>query len=393
MPDERIASAQPAVPSVGAVLCGVLAVCLALLVFSQARAVQKPDLAGSSGAQTQGGRAGKTVAVTTLEDAGPGSLRAALDGGDRTVVFRVSGTIALRSPLVVRHANVTIAGETAPRPGITILHKPFVIADTHDVIVRHVRFRESDDDNLRITGDCRNVIIDHCSSTRAGDGAIDITEDYKSGKAPRDVSVSWCLLAGTDKAMLLSGASRVSLHHNLFTHNGQRNPQIHGVEAFDFRNNVVRQWGVYGLRVRSVSSGNVVGNVFGPSSNRSKAANLALVVTQPEPGQPDSRSRVFARGNVGPPGFEPDEQSTVGEPIGTGNLEFAPARQAEALVLKEAGAQPLDELDRGYVAGTPDPAPRPATTKQKAEDPAGVMCGLSHLPMLSSPWPPYITEK
>jgi pectate lyase len=315
------------------------------------------------GAETRGGEAGSTVAVTTLDDAGPGSLRAALAGGDRTIVFRVAGTIALKSPLALQHPHVTIAGESAPKPGITVTQKPFVIADTHDVIVRHLRFRESDDDNVRIAGDCRNIVIDHCSSTRAGDGALDITEDYKTQKAPRDVTIAWCLLAGTDKAMLLSAASRASLHHNLFTHNGQRNPQVHAVREFDFRNNIVRQWSVYGMRVRAGASGNVVGNVFGPSSKRSKQPSLAFVIAEPDAGQPDTACRVFARGNLGPAGFAPDAQSTAKAPPGGEKLEFTPAGQAEAAILREVGAQPTDELDRAYITGTADPTPRATTSK------------------------------
>jgi pectate lyase len=129
------------------------------------------------GASTRGGDDGKVVTVTSLDNSGPGTLRAALDAGNRRVVFEVGGTISLKNALILQHPHVTVDGETAPSPGISVENKPFVIANTHDVVLRHLRFRESDDDNLRITGGCRNVVVDHCSSTRAGDGAIDITVD------------------------------------------------------------------------------------------------------------------------------------------------------------------------------------------------------------------------
>ncbi len=303
------------------------------------------------------------MAVTSLKNSGPGTLRAALEGGNRQIIFKVGGVILLKGALILQHPHVTIDGQSAPVPGISVEKKPFVIANTHDVILRHLRFRESDDDNLRITGSCRNIVVDHCSSTRAGDGAIDITVDYKTKSQPRDVTVSWCLLGGTDKAMLVASASKVTFHHNLFTNNGQRNPQLHDVEQFDFRNNVVRAWSVYGMRIRSGSTGNVVGNVFGPSSRPSKRSSLALIVAKDTGGGDGPSTTVFVSGNMGPKDFDPNNLSTARQPLEAPKVDTFPLARVQATVLENAGARPLDKIDRQYVGGSAELKPRPARTK------------------------------
>ena len=97
--------------------------------------------AEGGGMYTFGGRGGKVLTVTNLNDDGPGSFRWACEqGGARIVVFNVSGIIRLKSPIYVRAPYITIAGQTAPGEGICIAGESFQV-DTHDVIVRHMRFR------------------------------------------------------------------------------------------------------------------------------------------------------------------------------------------------------------------------------------------------------------
>ena len=122
--------------------------------------------------QRWGGDKSPVVQVTSLNDAGPGSLREAVQQDGRCIVFAKSGTLKLKKTIVIKQSNMTIDGLNA---AITITGAPVVIEATHDVVVRFIRFRKSSDDNLRITGECRRIVVDHCSSTSAGDGTLDIT--------------------------------------------------------------------------------------------------------------------------------------------------------------------------------------------------------------------------
>ena len=105
-----------------------------------------PSFPGAEGGgmYSFGGRGGKVITVTNLNDRGPGSFREACEtGGARIIVFNVSGIIRLKSPIIVRAPYVTIAGQTAPGDGVCIAGESFWV-DTHDVVVRHMRFRRGE---------------------------------------------------------------------------------------------------------------------------------------------------------------------------------------------------------------------------------------------------------
>src|SRR6185312_7176562 len=108
---------SPTAPSIIA-----FAACLIVPLISPAKDVKElPAFPGAEGfgATTPGGRGGKVIVVTNLDDSGPGSFREACEAdGPRIVVFGVSGTIGLKSPITVRNPNLTIAGQTAPGDGI-----------------------------------------------------------------------------------------------------------------------------------------------------------------------------------------------------------------------------------------------------------------------------------
>lgn len=146
---------------------------------------------------TRGGNGGQILRVTTLAADGPGSLKAALNTpGPRTVVFEVGGVIDMAGgSLDIRHPFLTIAGQTAPSPGITVIRAETVIR-THDVIVQHLRFRPGefgrpkkgggDQDGLSTVGGAHDVIVDHCSFSWGTDENLSASGPRFTGDTPDD---------------------------------------------------------------------------------------------------------------------------------------------------------------------------------------------------------------
>jgi pectate lyase len=236
------------------------------------------------GAQASGGRGGEVYEVTNLNDAGPGSLRDAVSKGQRTVVFRVSGTIELKKRLIVTQPDITIAGQTAPGDGICLRNYPFAVA-SRNVIVRYLRSRLGDEtrqeeDSMGVLHGASNVIFDHCSATWSIDEALSLSGNET------DVTIQWCLIAeplnnsfhkkgAHGYGSLMRSNGRVTLHHNLWAHCNSRNPRLgdnYGkapYPTFDVRNNVMYDYGhtCSGL-TQGVLKVNYVGNYIrpGPSS-------------------------------------------------------------------------------------------------------------------------------
>ena len=130
------------------------------------------------GKYTLGGRGGVVYEVTNLNDSGKGSLRAAVEAsGSRTVVFRISGTIVLESPLKIKHPYITIVGQTAPGDGICIRKYPISI-DADHVIIRYLRVRlgdESGNDYDAVSSRyIKHMILDHISSSWSVDECMSI---------------------------------------------------------------------------------------------------------------------------------------------------------------------------------------------------------------------------
>ena len=260
------------------------------------------------GAFTPGGRGGAIYLVTTLDDympgeekPVPGSFRAAVEAdGPRYVLFRVSGTIELKADLWIRQPFVTIAGQTAPGGGICIKDYQVVLA-THDIVLRHLRFRSGDETrkeqmSIGIFGG-HDSIIDHCSMSWA------IDEVMSSFGTVHNLTVQWSTIAEGlsrsfhpkgehSKGSILNGDGGVSIHHCIYAHNSARNPRVDTI-VLDFRNNVVYNWG---YRAGYTSSEpcimNYVGNYLksGPSTRPSAVTDLF------EPG--DDMARIYLRDNL-----------------------------------------------------------------------------------------------
>jgi len=227
------------------------------------------------GSQTSGGAGKPIVFVSNLNDSGPGSLRAALSGGDRTIQFSVAGAIMTGSTLRVMGANITLDGCSAPSPGIDIVGRPLDIRGNfgaHDVIVQCIRSRNSIDDGITISEGAFNIVLDRVSVANAGDGAIDIGS--WNGKHTHDITVQRSIMTQPRKIMLVKyfDIKRVTLHHNLFVDSSDRSPRIAynqsgGLPAneitVDLRNNVIANWrGGIGTDVSCGAKANVVGNYF-----------------------------------------------------------------------------------------------------------------------------------
>jgi hypothetical protein len=207
------------------------------------------------GVNTPGGRGGSVIKVTTLTDSGPGSLRSALSPAvcaPRFVVFEISGTIALSSPIYVTCPFVTLAGQTAPSPGITVRnHSTFI--DTHDVVFQHVRFRMGDSwggdaDNLYIRNNAYNVVLDHLSLSWGMHENLGV--NAWSGPQAHDIAVLDCIISeglatpaispfGVGNLFMDSPTGSATVARNLYAHNGNRNPWVGVGYRFAGYNNVI----------------------------------------------------------------------------------------------------------------------------------------------------------
>ncbi|MGE0384295.1 MAG: polysaccharide lyase family 1 protein [Gammaproteobacteria bacterium] len=246
-----------------------------------------PVFPGASGwgTRTPAGRGGRIIEVTTLADDGPGSLRAALAAqGPRIVVFRVGGTIVLRSPIEIRNPYLTVAGQTAPGDGI-LLRDFGLVVTAHDVLLQYLRIRPGDagavnpedNDALQLNG-ASNVVIDHVSMGWTED------EVLQTWEGAHDITLSWCLFSealdksrhpkGRHGAGVLIGdrSDRISLHHSLLVNLDFRNPLVKDAGAVDLVENVIYNWGRTGAEavdeIGMQAQLNVIGNrwLAGPSS-------------------------------------------------------------------------------------------------------------------------------
>ena len=278
--------------------------------ISNARATLSiPAFPGAQGfgANTAGGRGGRVIFVTNLNDSGPGSLRAACDAeGPRTVIFRVSGLISLGSPITVKNPFLTIAGQTAPGDGICLRNFTFNIA-THDVVVRYLRSRLGDlsgqeSDSITLVSGAHDVVLDHCSATWSIDESLSLAGNVSN------VTIQWCLIGnalnhskhakGDHGYGSLSRANGpVTWHHNLWVHNNSRNPRLgdnYGrppFPTFDVRNNVMYDYGeICSGLTQGVLKVNYIANYIRPGPS-SKAATPIHV------GGP-SELRFYIRDNV-----------------------------------------------------------------------------------------------
>lgn len=301
------------------------------------------------------------------------------------MVFRVSGTITLKSDIDIVNPGITIAGQTAPGGGITLRADPcndkgVLGVHTHDVVIRFMRFRpgphpcagkgESSDGLVIYKEGTHHVVVDHSSISWAVDENVSLYDEA------HDVTLSWNIISEGlsnstheegehSKGAHLSGENtyNISFHHNLLAHNNDRNPQPTNPGVADIRNNVVYNYGKHAA-LASNSHGrprfNFIGNYYlpGPDSDRSE---FELDVYQGS----DAGWAFFVKGNLGPhrtgnarpnrytvsPEGRP---SMVGSAFRTAKVTTTSARTARKQVLAHAGAAfpHRDAVDRRVVRDT-----------------------------------------
>jgi hypothetical protein len=268
---------------------------ISLFFFHESIIAQQIAFPGAEGfgKYATGGRGGKVVAVTNLNDKGEGSFRHALEqypGEALTVIFRVSGIIELESNIVIKRTNLTIAGQTAPGDGICLKNYSFIVngasakGNHGNIIIRFIRSRPGGTDKKGLYGfdmeNCHDVIVDHCSFSWAN-------EECAAMYDTKNTSVQWCIVSeGLYRAGHMKGnrsyggvwgGQYASYHHNLIAHLNTRAVRFNGARAHDtialvdYRNNVIYNWGnanaCYGGEVNitgGVSQVNIVNNYYKP---------------------------------------------------------------------------------------------------------------------------------
>ena len=278
--------------------------------------------AEGGGAFTLGGRGGKVVVVTSLADAGPGTLREACEtGGARVVVFNVAGIIRLSTPIHLRAPYITIAGQTAPGDGICVTGSSFLI-DTHDVVLRHIRFRRGAQDvafrDDAVGGNpVGNIMIDHVSASWGLDENMSIYRHvyerdsitHKGEKLPTvNVTIQNSIFSEAMDSYNHAFGSTIGGHNSLFARNLwasniSRNCSVGMDGGFNFVNNVVYNWWN-----RSVDGGdnksffNIINNYFKPGPITPLDKPISYRLLKPEAGRdkshPVSFGKAFVSGNI-----------------------------------------------------------------------------------------------
>ena len=250
----------------------LLAICCSCAALPAARArgrSARVSRAQGAAAHTPGGRGGKILRVTTLAPTGPGSFLAALEAdGPRIVVFEVGGVIDLAQHAVkITKPYLTIAGQTAPSPGVTLIRAGIDVA-THDVVMQHIRVRTGSADAPKRGGwepdafstlGAHDVIVDHCSMTWAIDENLSASGPRFTGKTPDEwrsgtshrITFSNNIIAEglaysthskgehSKGSLIHDNASDILIVGNLYAHNNERNPLFKGGVRGTVINNLI----------------------------------------------------------------------------------------------------------------------------------------------------------
>jgi hypothetical protein len=356
------------------------------------------------------------MVVTTLADDGPGSFREACESaGPRTIVFNVAGIIQLQDRIRIRAPYITIAGSTAPGDGVCIAGNT-VELETHDVVIRHMRFRRGATD----AGDCNdsiggnpigNIMIDHVSASWGLDENMSMYRHMYTppGGGPDlklptvNITIQHSIFSEALNVYHHAFGSTIgglnsTFHHNLWACNTGRNPSVGMYGDFTFANNVI-----FNYRHRTIDGGdhrsffNIINNYFKPGPGTPDEA-IAYRILKPESERSkvvfDNFGKAFVDGNfiVGYPrvsadnwdgGVQPDSQVSLesllpairaDEPFPHAVLPIESAQAAYVRVLENVGATlpTRDAVDRRVIemvrTGQVAKAQIAPSSQQKAAD-------------------------
>lgn len=355
-----------------------------------------PAFPGALGwaAQTPGGRGGRIIRVTNLNSEGPGSLREAIEAdGPRIVVFEVGGVIDLdRKTLKITNPFITIAGQTAPSPGITLIRGGMDIGG-HDVIVQHIRIRPGsagaewmsgwDEDSIS-TQAAYNVIVDHCSLEWGTDENLSASGPRFTGSTPEEwrrgtshnITFSNNIIAESlaysthskgehSKGSLIhDNVTGLLIVNNLYAHNYERSPLFKGGVHGVIVNNLIYNPGPRAIHYNlapeewldhpyEVGKMTAIGNVLraGPSTPTDRLAFLMIGgagdleyygrdnIAVDQVGEP---LRMFGRYTT----TSARIIETRRPPVWWEGLTPVPAVQVQVSVLSQSGARPWDRDQR-----------------------------------------------
>ncbi len=320
-------------------------VCAALAFAPHAGFSQTPAFPGAEGGgmYTVGGRGGRVLYVTKLTDDGTqGTLRWALSQKyPRTVLFKVSGEIALAKPINIMYGDLTIAGQSAPGDGICISNHGVQVR-AGNVIIRYMRFRMGDRLG-KATGEQdalggryqRNIIVDHCSMSWS-------TDECVSFYANENFTLQWTILTESLRTSAHSkgshgyggiwGGKNASFHHNLLSCHDSRNPRFdHPLVYYplvdtadfrgvvDYRNNVVYNWGNNSTYGGEGGHFNMINNYYKPGPATSAARTTYFINSYGRAAETDGTEHDFGHpvlylsGNVmvGDPSITRNNHSAV----------------------------------------------------------------------------------
>jgi hypothetical protein len=285
--------------------------------------------AEGGGAYSFGGRGGKVIVVKNLNDSGPGSLREACEqGGARIVVFNVAGIIRIKTPLVIRAPYITIAGQTAPGDGVCVAGESVWI-NTHDVVVRFMRFRRGETyvgrrDDAIGGNPIGNIMIDHVSASWGLDENMSMYRHMyndSTGKIEDKLGTVNITIQNSIFSEALDtwnhafgstlGGENCTFMRNLWADNGARNPSIGWNGIFNFANNVIFNW-----NNRSTDGGdytalyNIINNYYKPGPVTNLKDPISYRILKPESGRSKLPYVVFGRAFVNGNVIEGNEKVT-----------------------------------------------------------------------------------